>query len=157
VDALGAQLKKTECVTGARPVPERVITVGEFVALLVTVMLPVALPAVAGENVALSVPLCPGERVTPASPPPALNPAPETLTFEMVTLEFPALFRITFCVLLLDRFLLPNAKLVALLFKRKVAGLTVRVAALLFALPALLLTTATNCIPLYEVVAAEIV
>jgi hypothetical protein len=153
VDALGAQLKKTECVTGARPVPESATVNGEFVALLVTMMLPVALPAVAG----LSVPLCPGERMTPASPPPALNPAPETLTFEMVTLEFPVLVRITFCVLLLDRFMLPNAKLVALLFKRKVAALTVRLAALLVALPALLLTTAVNCIPLYEVVAAEIV
>lgn len=154
---LGTQLKETEYAAGATPVPESAITVGEFDALLVTVMPPLSLPAVAGANVALNVAVCPGERMTPESPPPALKPAPLTATFEIVTLEFPAFVNIRFCELLLDTFTLPNARLVELLFSRRVTGLTVRRAALLVAVPALLLTTAVNCIPLYEVVVAEIV
>jgi len=138
-------------------VPESAITAGEFEALLVTVMPPVTLPAVAGANVALNVAVCPGESVTPESPPPALKPAPATLTLEIVTLEFPALVSMTLCELLLDTFTLPNARLLELLLKRRVTELTVRRAALLIAVPPLLLTAAVNCAPLYEVAIAEIV
>ena len=137
--------------------PDSAITVGQFEALLVTVMPPVTLPAVAGANVALNVAVCPGERMTPESPPLALNPAPATLTFEIVTLEFPVFVSVTLCELLLDTFTLPNPRLLELLFKRRVAGLTVSRAALLVALPPPLLTAAVNCAPLYEVVVAEIV
>jgi hypothetical protein len=143
-------------VTGATPVPETAIVAGEFVALLVTVMPPATLPAVAGANVALKVAVCPGERMTPESPP-ALKPAPATLTFEIVRLEFPALVSITFCEALLDTFTLPNATFVELLFKTRVTGLTVSRAALLAAVPALLLTDAVNWTPLYELVVAETV
>ena len=135
------------------PVPESAITAGEFEALLVTVMPPVTLPAVAGANVALNVAVCPGERMTPESPPPALKPAPATLTFEIVTLEFPALVSMRFCELLPDTFTPPNVRLLELLFKRRVTELTVRRAALLVAVPPMLLTVAVNRAPLYEVVA----
>lgn len=94
--------------------------------------------------------------MTPESPP-ALKPAPATLTFEIVTLEFPALVSVTLCELLLDTFTLPKARLWELLFRRSVTELTVRRAALLVAVPPLLLTAAVNCAPLYEVVVAEIV
>lgn len=154
---LGAQLKRTECVTGATPVPESAMTAGEFEALLVTVMPPVTLPAVAGANVALKVAVCPGERMMPESPPPALKPAPATLTLEIVTLEFPAFVSSRLCELLLDTFTSPKARLLELLFKRRVGELTVRRAALLVAVPPLLLTVALNCAPLYEVVVAKIV
>lgn len=95
--------------------------------------------------------------MTPESPPPALKPAPATLTFETVTLELPALVSKTLCELLLDTFTLPKVRLWELLFKRRVTEFTVRSAALLVAVPALLLTVAVNRAPLYRVVVAEIV
>jgi hypothetical protein len=122
---LGVQSSDTECeVAGAAaPVPDSAITMGEFVALLVTVMLPVAFPAVAGSNVALKVAVCPLDRIAPAAWLLALNPAPATTTFEIVTLEFPALVRVTLSVLLLETSTLPNAKLVELLFRSSVLEL----------------------------------
>lgn len=93
--------------------------------------------------------------MTPESPP-ALNPAPATATFEIVTLEFPALVSRTFCELLLDTFTLPNARFVELLFRRRIGEFTVRKAVLLVATPALLLTTALNCAALSEVVAESV-
>jgi hypothetical protein len=68
---------------------------GEFVALLATETLPVALPAADGSNVAVKVAVCPGVRIVPEETPEALKPAPETVTLEIVTLEFPALVSVT--------------------------------------------------------------
>lgn len=143
-DVLGAQLSDTEYVVGATPVPESVITIGEFAALLVTVMLPVALPLDAGSNLALSAVLCPLERINPDDTPLTPNPAPATITFEIVTLELPGFVSVTLCVLLLDTLTLPKAKLAALLFRMEGAALTVRTAAVLVALPAPLLTSTVN-------------
>jgi hypothetical protein len=68
---------------------------GEFVALLATEIPPFALPAPDGAKVAVKDALCPGARISPEETPAALKPAPETVTFEIVTLEFPAFVRVT--------------------------------------------------------------
>ena len=154
---LAAQLSDTEYVVGATPVPESAITIGEFAALLVTVMLPVALPPDAGSNVALSAALCPLDRINPDDTPLAPNPAPATMTFEIATLELPVLVNVTLCVLLFDTLTsqMPGSSHCCL--EWKAAAFTVRTAALLVALPALLLTTTVNCAPLSEVVVAGVV
>ena len=134
------------------------MTAGEFVALLVTVMLPVAFPAADGSNVAFKVAVCPADRINPWTAPLALNPAPATTTFEIVTLEFPALVSVTFCVFVLDSLTLPKAKLVELLFRRAVAAaLTVRMAVLLVTLPTLSLTTTVNFAAFSDAVVAGVV
>jgi hypothetical protein len=59
----------------------------EFVALLLTVTLPVIPATVAGVKVTSSVTVCPGVRICPVETPLAVNPGPEMLIFETVTLE----------------------------------------------------------------------
>ena len=89
--------------------------------------------------------------MSPVDMPLGLKPAPlMMLTLDMVTVEFPALVSVTFCVLLLDTFTLPKPKAVVLALRSAVvvAGLTVSVAVLLVALPALLLTVTLNVWPL---------
>ena len=53
-----------------------------------------------------------GVNVSPAETPLALNPAPDTVTLEIVTFEFPLFFRVTVNELLLPSITLPNGKLV---------------------------------------------
>ena len=93
------------------------MVMGEFNELLVTVTRPVTLAATAGANSTLNVAVCPGDRVMPERPR-ALNPAPATLTYEIVTLDFPALVSRTLRQLLLETVTLPNATFVELLFRR---------------------------------------
>jgi hypothetical protein len=138
-------------------VPESAITSGEFAALLVTVMLPVALPPDAGSNVALSAALCPLDRISPDDTPLAPNPAPATITFEIVTAALPEFVSVTLCVSVLDTLTLPNDTLDELLLSTEGGAFTVSTAALLVPLPALLLTTTVNCAPLSEVVVAGVV
>ncbi len=158
MEVLGDQVNDTEYEVWATPVPDIEITIGEFVALLVTVMLPAAFPAAEGSNVALKVAVCPADRINPWIAPLALNPAPATTTFEIVTLDFPELVRITFWVLVLETLTLPKATLVELLFRREVAAaLTVRMAALLVTLPALSLTTTVIFAAFSDVVVAGVV
>jgi hypothetical protein len=85
------------------------ILAGELVALLLTLTDPLAAPFVDGVNVTFTAVLCPGLRIKPAVPP-ALKPAPDTITWEIVTFEFPALVNVTFCEPLLDKFTLPKFK-----------------------------------------------
>ena len=85
----------TECVTGVTPVPDSEMLDGELVALLLTVMLPLADPFADGANVEASVVVCPGERMIPLALP-ELKPAPATRTCEIVTLEFPVFVSVTF-------------------------------------------------------------
>ena len=82
------------CGCVAVPVPLRLIFNGEPGALLVTEMLPVALPAAVGENVTVKevVPL--GLRV-PAVNPPMENPVPEALADETETGAVPVLVSVT--------------------------------------------------------------
>lgn len=129
---------------------------GEFTALLVTVMLPVTLPAVDGSNVALTVAVCPPDKINPAVPLVTLNPAPMTTTFEIVTVEVPELVSVTLLVTLFETLTVPSSKLVELLFNWEVGELTVKTAALLVALPALLPTATVNCAPLSEAVVAGV-
>ena len=87
---------------------------GELVALLATMTLPLTPIDVAGVKVTLIVAVCPGVRICPVETPLAENPAPEMLTLETVTLEFPALVNVTPKVLLPPIFTLPKLRLVAL-------------------------------------------
>jgi hypothetical protein len=119
---LAVQLSKTECGTATTPVPEREMTSGELVALLVTVMLPAKLPAADGEKVTSSAACCPGVRIKPAEIPLAANFAPAMLTPEMVTLEFPALVSVTLNMLLAPAVIFPKLKLVALALSRAAAA-----------------------------------
>src|SRR5580704_12454256 len=130
---------------------------GEFVALLATETLPVALPAPDGANIAVKLAVCPGARISPEETPDALKPAPETVTVEIVTLEFPAFVSVTLCVALLDTLTLPKLSEEELELRSSVDALTERVAALLVALPAALLTATVNCALLSVVVSAGVV
>jgi hypothetical protein len=138
-------------------VPDRVIVIGEFVALLVTVTLPDTATVDAGVNVMLRVAVFPAASIKPVETPLGLKPAPAILTFEIVTFEFPAFVSVTLRTLLLPILTFPKLRLVALLFSKSVAAFTVRVAALLVMLPTLLVTVTVNCAPLSEVAVAGVV
>ena len=157
VDVLAVQFNVTECETSWTPVPEREIVAGELVALLVTVTLPVTLAAVAGVKVTFNVAVCAGVKICPVVTPLAVNPAPEMLTLETVTFEFPAFVNVTLSMLLLPMLTFAKPKLVVLALSRNVAAFTVRVAALLVTLPALFVTVTVNWSPLYEAVVAGVV
>jgi len=138
------------------PVPESEMVSGEFVALLATIILPVALPAAAGAKVAVRVAVCPGVKIIPETPV-ALKPAPDTLTLEIVMLEFPAFVSVTDCALLFGKVTLPKFKEDALELRRRVEAATVSVAGLLVALPAALLTETVNVALLSADVSAGVV
>jgi hypothetical protein len=83
---LAFQLSSTECV----PVPERLMVVGEPVALLATLTFaPVTAPPFVGENVTVRVTDCPGIRTVPFDTPLTENPAPVVATAEIVMFELP--------------------------------------------------------------------
>jgi hypothetical protein len=130
---------------------------GEFAALLATDTLPVALPVEDGVNVAVRFAVCPGVRMRPEETPDALKPAPEIVTFEIVTFEFPAFVNVMFCVPLLDTLTLPKLTEDELEFSKRVDEVTVKTAALLVALPAPLLTATVNLALLSAIVSAGVV
>ena len=134
---------------------------GEFAALLVIAMLPVAVPAAAGSKVTASVAFCPLERIAPDACPLALNPAPATTILEIVTLAFPVLVNVTFWELLFDTVTLPNATVVELLLKFPELGggacVTVSTAAPLVALPTIFVTTTVKFAELSDVVVTGVV
>ena len=117
---------------------------GELVALLVTVALPDRLPAEAGVNVTFRVAVCPGVRICPEETPLAVYPAPEMLTPDIVTFEFPALVNVTPRMLLLPTVTLEKLKLDVLALRMYVPVVTVRVAALLVTVPAAFETVTVN-------------
>jgi hypothetical protein len=157
VDVLAIQDNMTEWVTGATPVPARAIVCVPPDALLATSMLPVIAPLAAGVNVAFKVAVWPGVRTVPADRPLALNPAPEMLTFEIVTFAVPAFVSVTLCELLLETFTLPKVRLAELTLRTGVPGFTVRMAVLLTTLPTLLVIATVNCAPLSALVVAAVV
>jgi hypothetical protein len=131
-------------------VPDSEILAGEFVALLLTVTLPVASPLAAGVKVVVKVVDWPGLKMSPLAPL-ELNPAPAIKTCEMVTFAFPALVMANFWTVLVDTPTLPKFRLLALEFNKSVeADGTVSVAELLETLPPALLTITLNCVPLSE-------
>ncbi len=115
--AAACHVNVTACAVPVTPVPDNAMLAGEFVALQLMVMLPLYCPVEDGLNVALTVVVCAGLKVIPAALPLAVKPAPDTITFEMVTLEVPAFVRVRFLVLLLETLTFPKLKLVGLAFK----------------------------------------
>ena len=155
LEVLAVQFKVTEWAALA-PVPEREMVSAPFEALLAMLMLPLALPVLAGLNVAVSVTDLPAATIVPADTPLALKPAPEMRTFEMITLALPEFVSVTVCWVLLETSTEPKFKLLVLAFRIYVP-FTVRAAALLTTLLALLPTLTMNCEPLSEMVTAGVV
>lgn len=118
-------------MTGAVPVPDKAITSGEFVALLVTVMLPLALPTDDGANVTLQEVDCPAARLKGKPMEQMLKPAPLGVTCEIVTLEFPELVSVTLCVALVPVVRLPKLNDVGFAESCKVAATPVPLSAML--------------------------
>jgi hypothetical protein len=77
------------------------------------VAVPVRIPVAAGVKVAFSIAVCPGVKICPVDTPLAVYPAPEILTLEMVTFEFPVLVNVTPRRLLWPRPTFPKLRLVA--------------------------------------------
>jgi hypothetical protein len=86
---------------GAAPTPLREITNGEFGASLIREMLPDADPATVGVNNALKVAVLPTAIVKGVVRPLRLNPEPDILACEIVTLVVPLLESVTTCELFL--------------------------------------------------------
>ena len=157
-DVLAFQVRVPEWEISATPVPVKAIDAGELDALLTTETLPVALPVAAGAKVTSKVTICPEVTISPADTPLAVKPGPEIVTFEIVILELPELVNVTPRLLLLLMSTFPKLRADALATSRPGGtALTVRIAALLVALPAVLLITTVNCAPLDEVVSAGVV
>ena len=121
-EALAVQNNVAECELGRTPGPESEMMAGELVALLATEMLPVMFPATVGLKVTFNVEFCPGARVIPGETPLAVNPAPEMLTLEIDTLEFPALVSVIPMTLLLPSTTLPKLRVAELAFRSEVAA-----------------------------------
>jgi hypothetical protein len=91
---------------------------GEFVALLVTVMLPVNVPEAGAVKVTCIAAFCPGARTRPDVMPLVANPTPVIRTLEMVTFEFPAFTSVTPRALVSPAGKDPKLKLDALVLSR---------------------------------------
>ena len=106
---LAVQLRTAECAD-----PDTVMMAGEFAALLVTVTLPDTSAAVVGVKTTLRFAVWPAPMVTGGVRPLVVKSAPETLIWEMLTLELPVLVSVTVCVLLLPKATFPKLKEVGL-------------------------------------------
>ncbi len=93
------------------PVPESEIVAGEPVALLVTVTLPFALPAVVGLNTTPNVNVCDGVSVAGTLTPLRVYPVPLTVIDETRTFVLPVFVIVTFLVDDVPVFTFPNARL----------------------------------------------
>lgn len=117
---LGATHAVNAELAGVTPTPLREIVAGEFVALLSTDTLPVTLPAAVGVNTGFSAMDWLGVRTVPEVTPVALNPAPATVTLEIVTFELPLFVSVTLNELVLPTFTFAKFKLVGFAPSRKV-------------------------------------
>jgi hypothetical protein len=111
---LAFQFKETECEVVDTPDPDSEIVAGELDALLVIETLPVTLPVVVGANVTVRIIFCPASSVSGGVTPLALKPAPETVTWEMVTLELPVFESVAVWELLVPTVTSPKERLVGL-------------------------------------------
>lgn len=93
------------------PSPLSPIVVGEFVALLVTLALPVTIPTVFGANVTSTIAVCPGASTVPLFKPLVVIPAPLGVIPESVMLEVPVFFKATAKVCELPTVSFPKLKL----------------------------------------------
>jgi hypothetical protein len=107
-EALGDQFSDTAKFVEEAPLPESAIVVGEFVALLVMVTLPLTLPAVAGSYTTEKEVLCPAFSVRGRARPVTEKPAPVTLSFDSETLALPVFVSVTVCEELVPVVTLPK-------------------------------------------------
>jgi hypothetical protein len=91
------------------PKPPSEIIKDGFDALLVIWTLPEALPAIVGANTTVKEMFPPAFTVAGTFKPLRLNPAPEAVAWEMITLALPAFDRVTVCEVLPFTATLPNA------------------------------------------------
>jgi hypothetical protein len=122
IEVLAAQ----ESVTWCDP-PVSATVIGELVALLVIVTLPVELPVDVGVRLTDNTADCPAIRTVVGATPLALYPAPETVTCDTVTLEFPTFVKVTFCKLVLPTATLPKLTLEGVAVKTRAADVPVPV------------------------------
>jgi hypothetical protein len=98
-----------------------------------------------------------GVKVVPEVTPLALKPEPETVTLEMLTLEFPVFVKVTLEEPLPPTFTLPKLRLVGFTPSRKVAAAPVPLRAIVRGEPGALLTKETEPVTLAAVVGAKAV
>ena len=94
------------------PVPVSAIEFGEFVALLVSTICPIAEPVAFGAKSTCRLALWPAASVTPDKLLVAMNPVPETFICEMSRLEFPVFFTVTSSALVPPTLSFPKLKAV---------------------------------------------
>ena len=101
--------------------PDRPIVIGELLASLTMLMpAPVTAPADVGANVTFRLADCPDVSTVPFEMPLALNPAPVTVTLEIVMSEFPLFMTSVGREFVLPSLTLPNVKLGGLALRDKV-------------------------------------
>lgn len=105
---LPVQLSPTVCGLCWTPVPDKLIAVGEPVALLIKLRLPLTAPPVTGANWTVTGTDWPAVRVSLELTPLTVKPAPDILTADIVTLEFPVFVRAALKLSLLPTFTLPK-------------------------------------------------
>src|SRR5580704_1504242 len=88
-EILGVQDSVTGAGTPCVPLLEREIVSGELFSLLVIVTLPVTFKFNSGRKVTSIDVEPPGANISPDAKPLGVKPAPDTITFDIVTLEFP--------------------------------------------------------------------
>src|SRR5215475_5696798 len=128
---------------------------GEPVALLVTVTLPVTLPAVVGANFTVSVAEAVGLRTKGAVIPVAVTPAPLNAICEICTLLLPVLVMVTFCVAEEPVFTLPKLTVLVLNVRICVVATPVPLKAMVAGEPGALLVMLTVPLRVPAVVGAN--
>jgi len=149
-------LSVTEWDTGWTAVPNRETVIVGLMASLATLTVPFRVPAAEGAKVTFKVAELPAPKIRPEETPPVLNPAPESVTFNIEMLVPPAFVSTTAKVLLLPTIMFPNFKAVALAVSCP-AVLTLSIAMLLMIEPPALFTDTVNCDPLSADVVTGIV
>lgn len=122
VEVLAVHASATECVVACTPDPDNVIVAGDPAAVLVTVTVPVSVPATVGLKTTPNVRLCPTDSVTGALAPVSVKPVPLALICETVTPEFPEFVTVTFFVDDVPVFTLPKDRLVVLNVSARLAA-----------------------------------
>ena len=145
--ALGVQLKVTECVGVATPIPEIGIDIGEFAASLTIVIAPENAAALGGVKTTLIVADCPGAIVEPLSAEGDVKACGEMLALAIVATALPELVSVTDIVLLEPTVTFPKLNVEALAVRRGVPVMTVSIAGLLIKIPAELLTVTMKIEP----------
>ena len=153
---MGVKVSVAECDTGWTAAPNRVIVTVELGGVLVTATLPFRVPEADGAKVTFKVAELPAAKIKPEETPPILNPAPESVTFEIETLEPPLFASVTGRVLLPPTVTFPKFRFVVLAVSCPTAW-TFSIAALLETAPTELLTSTANDDPLSVAAVAGVV